>query len=187
MAELLEKIKCGSRKEFDEFYERYVHFVFQIALSILKNKADAEDICHDIFTEVFQKPHSYDPKRGTVHAWLAVKTRHRCFDYIKKKKPILKEKIDEFRESVESAEVHAIHKERRAAVKAALRQLPVEQRNTLYGTYFEERTQRELAQALNHPLGTIKSRIRYGLKNLRKHSPLLHWIRSDEGGKKNDW
>src|SRR5690625_291448 len=184
MDEQLEKIKQGSRKDFDEFYEQYVHFVFRIAVSILKNKQDAEDVCQEIFTEVLQKPNKYDPEKGSVHAWLAVKTKSRCLDHLKKKQPILTERLDDLIGNVESTELNVLNKAKKEAVRQAVNKLPAKQQDVLYSVYFEERTHKEIAQKMKRQLGTVKSRISKELKNLRKQSSLLHWVKAGGGGKK---
>ncbi|PWA04996.1 RNA polymerase [Pueribacillus theae] len=188
--QLLHHIKRGSRSAFDQFYEQHRLFVFHIAFSILKNRQEAEDICHDVFVEVFQKAGEYDSAKGSVQAWLAVKTKSRSLDYLKKKKPILKEKIGDLlshvKEEVNHTEYNVMEKLEKEVVHQALALIPKDQRDVLYGAYFEERTQRELAQVMHRPLGTIKSAIRYGLNNLRKQKALLNWVKPNEGGKKNN-
>lgn len=88
VARLLQQIKRGSKEAFAQFYDEYVEFVFRIALNTIDDRQEAEDVCHDVFLEVYQKPESYDPARGSVAAWLAVKTRSRCLDRLRKKKPV---------------------------------------------------------------------------------------------------
>jgi RNA polymerase sigma factor (sigma-70 family) len=187
---LLQQIQQGSRGAFNLFYEQYIHFVFHIAVSILKNQMEAEDICHDIFIEVFQKPDEYRPENGSIKAWLAVKTKSRCLDWQRKKKPVLKEKLEELLNNQHAGakitELDVLSKIEREAVDEALTKIPKEQRDVLYRSYFEGRTQKELAQDMNRPLGTIKSYVRYGLNNLRKQKTLLHWAKADGGGKKSE-
>lgn len=188
---LLRLIKHGSREAFDQFYEQHIGFVYHIAFAILKNNYEAEDVCHDIFIDVYQNPDKFDPDKGSIHAWLAVMTKNRCLDQLKKKKPILIEKFEDLittrAETTESAEANVFAKVERETITEALQRLPLSQRQVLYGTYFKERKHREMAASLNEPLGTIKSRLRYGLKNLKKQKELLHWAKPNGGGKNNEW
>ena len=188
---LLQQMQQGSHEAFDQFYEQYVPFVFAIAFSFLKNRLEAEDVCHDIFIDVFQKPDQYRPERGSVKAWLAVKTKNRCLDVLKRKKPILKEKLEDLFDhksaEAEMTEWHVLLKAEKETLFQALKNIPKEQRKVLYGAYFEGRTQKELAQEMNLPLGTIKSLVRYGLNNLRKQKVLHSWAKSNGGGNRHDW
>ncbi len=175
--------------EFDQFYERYISFVFRIAFRLMKNKAEAEDVCHDIFLDILLNPDKFNPSRGSIEAWLAVKTRNLCYDRLRKKKPVLIERWEDAlssSESVNSVEFNVLSKVEKEALHHALEQIPPAQRKALYGAYFEGRTHRELAVEMKRPLGTIKSLLRYGLNNLKKQKDLLAWVQSGEGGKKHD-
>ncbi|SDJ05060.1 RNA polymerase sigma factor [Alteribacillus bidgolensis] len=187
---LLDQIKQGSRKAFDQFYERHKQFIFQIAYHFLKNRIEAEDICHDVFIEIFQNPSEYRSDKGSMKAWLAVKTKSRCLDYIKKKKPILKDKMEDVLnnqcEATAVTEVNVLSRVEREIVTQAMANLPEEQRTVLYGAYYKGQTQREMAKRMKRPLGTIKSLVRYGLNNLRKQKILHRWADSNGGEKKNE-
>jgi len=175
---LLKLIDKGSETAFNEFYEAYVTFVLQIATQILSDQIEAEDITHEIFLEVYEKPRQYKPHRGSIKAWLAVKTRSRCIDRLRKKQPVLIHKLEQLDTAdaikTEQSVLNQIEKE---TILRALEQLPAKQREVIYLAYFENKTQVELAESLDRPLGTIKSLVRYGLKNLRKQKDLLNWIK----------
>jgi len=182
---LLLDMEQGSREAFDRFYQLHIDYVLNIAFQILKEQLTAEDVCHDVFLEIFKNPKKYNPKRGSVKAWLAVKTKSRSIDFLRKKKPLLLDRFEAIMlayEKDQPAEVVALSQIERDIILAALRYLPEEQRDVIYGAYFEEKTQRELADLLDRPLGTIKSQVRYGLKNLRKQNTLAKWIHSSDGG-----
>lgn len=175
---LLQLIAKGSEAAFNQFYELYVSFVLHIAIQVLGDQSEAEDITHEILLEVFEKPQQYKPERGSIKAWLAVKTRNRCIDLLRKKKPVLINKLEllDTADSVKTELAVLIQIEQEILFKA-LQQIPKKQRQVIYGAYFEEKTQRELADSLNRPLGTIKSLARYGLRNMRKQKDLLQWIK----------
>lgn len=182
---LLEQMNRGSEHAFSQFYDAHIDLVFRVALNMMGDLQEAEDVCHDVFLEVYQKPGSYDPKRGSIEAWLAVKTRSRCLDRLRKKMPVCLDSVEHIADSGEpapSAESIAMRRAEQQAVQHALRDIPSKQREVLVHTYYHERTQRELAAELNDPVGTIKSRIRYGLQNLKKRLLLLGWVPSDQGG-----
>lgn len=176
---LIEQIVAGSQKAFNQFYESHISFVFQIAIKILQDQTEAEDICHDIFLDVYQNPKKYNKNKGSIKAWLAVKTRSRCIDMLRKKKPVLINKLESLETEKDiKAELHVLKRIENDILLEALRHIPKKQREVIYGMYFESKTQRELAVSLNKPIGTIKSLVRYGLKNLRKQKVLLDWKKS---------
>ncbi len=167
----------GCRRSFDEFYENYISFVLHIALKVLGDQMEAEDIGHDIFLEIYQKPHEYNADRGSVKAWLAVKTRNRCIDRLRKRQPVLINKLEllDTKDAIQT-EMCVLRKLEKDILLDALKYIPEKQREVIYGAYFEDKTQRELANSLNKPLGTVKSMVRYGLNNLRKQNKLIQWI-----------
>ncbi len=181
---LIEQIKKGSIEAFDRFYDKYNGFVYNIALQILKKHEDAEDICHDIFLEINRKADSYNSSRGSIDAWLAIRTRSRCIDRIRREKHhLVSENIEINRTTkdydlVETSVMRIIEKE---ALLSALEKIPKAQREVVYGNYFKYRTHKQLAEDLNRPIGTIKSLIRYGLKNIRKQLDISGWQTPKEG------
>jgi RNA polymerase sigma factor (sigma-70 family) len=185
-AYLLQKMKSGSKEAFELVYENYIHFIYKIAYSVLKDQKEAEDLCHDIFIEMMEKIYEYDQSRGSLKAWLAVKTKSRSIDKLRKKKAILVDEYEEFvtkhRGSHSNTEDNVISNIQKNVLKDALDDLPVEQRQVLEKAYFEGRTQRELANQLKKPLGTIKSLVRYGLNNLRKQKVVINWGKTSGGG-----
>jgi len=176
---LLHSAAQGCELSFNRFYERYVMFVLHIATQVLSDRNEAEDVTHDVFLEVYQKPKEYNPEKGSIKAWLAVKTRHRCIDRLRKKKPVLVHKLELLdTEADVKTELSVLLQIEQELILDALQQIPKKQREVIYGAYFEEKTQVELSEHLNRPLGTIKSLVRYGLRNLQKHKQLMNWIRT---------
>src|SRR5699024_864222 len=176
---LLTQMAQGSKQAFNRFYETYITFVLNIAMQILGDLKEAEDLCHDIFLDIYQHPKRYDPQKGSVKAWLAVKTRSSSIDRLRKRKPVLIHKLELLEtEDAVRTEWHVLNKIEKEILLEALRHIPEKQRKIIYGVYFENKTQRELAETLDQPLGTIKSSIRYGLRNMRKQKSLLNWAKS---------
>jgi|SRR5690625_1908726 len=175
---LLKEIAKGSESSFNEFYNRYVSFVLHIATKIIGNRAEAEDVTHDIFLEIFEKPTDYNPNKGSVKAWLAVITRNRCIDRLRKKKPILVNKLEllETKDTVKT-ELSVLLRIEHELIMEAMKEIPPKQREVIYGAYFEGKTQMELSKTLNRPLGTVKSLVRYGLRNMQRNKRLLNWMK----------
>lgn|SRR5690606_3024393 len=170
---LLEQIENGSQEAFEMFYDRYHSFVFSIAYKVLQKEQEAEDICHDIFIEISKKASTYEKSRGSIEAWLAIRTRSRCLDLIRRRRELLTGDINEERETSLpshqlSVEDKVITRFEQQLIYKALKKLPLPQQKAIYGSYFNNFSHRELAEKLKVPLGTVKSLVRYGIKNLRK-------------------
>lgn len=187
---LLDEMRSGSLAAFERFYEHFASLVFQIAYKMTGDRMEAEDVCHDVFLEIFHKADQYDPARGSLEAWLAVRTKSRALDRMRKKQRVKLEPVKA--ERVESAEFPISTEERvvtrleREAVLTALSNIPDPQRTAVYGMYYEFKTQRELSQKLHRPLGTVKSLIRYGLNSLRKELRAAGWMESAGGAGKHE-
>ncbi|QHS21607.1 sigma-70 family RNA polymerase sigma factor [Virgibacillus sp. MSP4-1] len=169
--ELLKAVEKGSLDDFKVLYERYFQFIYKIVYSILKDREDTSDLCHDLFLEYYRKANSYHPSRGSVKSWLAVRAKSRAIDYIRKKdRVILKEQLLYQKESTDqSVEDIALANDDKKQLKEALQHLPPAQRQAIYLNYIESLSHKETAERLDRPLGTVKSLIRYGIRNLKKY------------------
>jgi RNA polymerase sigma-70 factor (ECF subfamily) len=168
---LLREMEQGSIAAFECFYETYAAFVLQIAMSITGNRMDAEDLCHDVMLEAWKQASTYDRSRGSVEAWLALKTKSRCVDAIRRRKRWEEKAVrlfDPLKTKMDSTEETALARISYSHLRAALKHIPLKQRDALYGAYIEGMSHSELASRMNQPLGTVKSFLRYGLKALRK-------------------
>lgn len=184
---LINEIKSGSEAAFETMYETYMPFIYSIAIKIVKRRQEAEDICHDVFLDFLRSPERYDPERGSLESWLAIKTKSKCLDLLRAQKRSLKQKHEQTG-SISTALYDdptlewTLSLELKEMVSRALEQIPSPQRHVLQQVYFQGLTQRSIAAQMNRPLGTVKSLIRYGLKNMKKQ--LKQWEESEaEGGK----
>jgi RNA polymerase sigma factor (sigma-70 family) len=182
---LLREAGSGSVPAFEELYERYADFVLHIALKMTGSRQDAEDLCHEVFLEVWRQASSYDAERGSVEAWLAVKTRTRCLDFLRRRQrqELRRQQLSSSLEPAPGAgtEEAALASIGFAQLKAALERIPLAQRQAVYGAYVEELSHSELAKRMNRPLGTVKSFVRYGLKHLRRQLAGSGWKSGQEG------
>ncbi|MBO8163356.1 MAG: sigma-70 family RNA polymerase sigma factor [Brevibacillus sp.] len=187
---LLSETANGSVAAFEAFYEQYAPLVLHIAQRVIGDRMEAEDVCHDIFLEVWKKAGQFDPNRGSVEAWLAVKARSRSLDRLRRKRRVVVETVPDSRleHQLETAtpEEHVLCRLDREALRSALGKLPEPQRRAIHGMYYEAQTHRELSEKMNRPLGTIKSLVRYGIGNIRKQLSQLGWLEPSGGAKKHD-
>jgi RNA polymerase sigma factor (sigma-70 family) len=181
---LLDEMSEGSSGAFDIFYEKYMPLVYRISLQMMKDQMEAEDVCHDVFIEVMNKPWQFNSRRGSVEAWLAVKTRCRCIDQIRRKQRFRMEAWEEEAASYDhglNVEDAVVDRLEQSMLHTALEQIPQSQKNAIYGAYYEDQSQRELAERMKRPIGTVKSLIRYGIQNLKKQFQQGGWIETSRG------
>ncbi|MGN7382848.1 Sigma-K factor [Chlamydia abortus] len=179
---LLKEMSKGSIEAFELFYESYVPLIYQIALKITGNRMDAEDVCQDLFLEIVNKAEQYDPERGSMEAWLAVRTKSRCLDRIRRnQRGIAAESSSPWFPAERSAEEYVIRKWQMESLHKAIRQVPEAQRAAVIGMYFHEQSQKQLAAAMQKPHGTVKSLIRYGVASLRKQLTKMGWLEPPGG------
>jgi RNA polymerase sigma-70 factor, ECF subfamily len=160
-------MKAGDQSAMAELYDRYSSIVYAVALRVLGDTGAAEDVLQDVFLQLWRNPNAFDAARGSLGAWLAVITRNRAIDALRRRKP--ETDIEDVIVSV-APDLAAEADRSRAAekVRGMLETMPGPQRSALEMAYFEGLTHSEIASKTGEPLGTIKTRIRAGLIALRK-------------------
>ncbi len=150
-----------------EIFDQYATMVYAVALRVLKDPAQAEDVMQEIFLQVWNNPDRFAQGRGSLGAWLAVVARNRSIDFLRQRRPT--ESCDEV--VLPAATNLASEVERNsmmAKVRGVLKNLPQEQQKSLELAFFEGLTHSEIAARTGDPLGTVKTRIRSALASLRK-------------------
>ncbi len=164
---LMSAVRSGDELAMGALYDRYSGIVYSVGLRVLGDTGAAEDILQDVFMQLWRNPDIFDPKRGSLGPWLAVITRNRAIDLVRKRHPetdITDVVVSVHPDMIGSADRgRAIEK-----VRGALNSMPPAQRNVLEMAYFDGLTHTEIAAKTGEPLGTIKTRIRAGLSSLRK-------------------
>ena len=177
-ASLAMRIRQGDHDAFRALYERYSSAVLGVALSIVRDREVAEDVVHDVFLGFWRTPQTYEPARGSFPAWLLRVTRNRCIDLLRKRREVnfgaAQQNIDG--EPVDpshwiadpdlSPEIQAVAATVASDVRTALMTLPEDHRHLLELAYFGGLTQREIAERVNKPLGTVKTQMRTSLMRL---------------------
>ena len=174
--ELMEKIVQRDPKALDALYDRFSKTLHSVIVSIVKSKEDAEEILCEIFFQVWEKAPTYDLGKGSVYTWLLTMARHRAIDKIRSKGyKNQKQNADEVEDMDDFAASNAnnaldtlVLSERATLVKSALAKISADQRHVLEVAYFEGHTQSQIAERLNLPLGTVKTRMRDGMKSLQE-------------------
>jgi RNA polymerase sigma-70 factor, ECF subfamily len=164
---LVTAIRSSDQSAMAALYDRYSSIVYAVALRVLQDTGAAEDVLQDIFMQLWRNPGAFDASRGNMAAWLAVITRHRAIDALRRRRP--QDDIEDVILSVEPDLASEADRSRAMEkVRGALQAMPSPQRSALEMAYFEGLTHTEIADKTGEPLGTIKTRIRTGLLSLRK-------------------
>jgi len=164
---LVTAIRSGDQSAMAALYDRYSSIVYAVALRVLQDTGAAEDVLQDIFMQLWRNPGAFDASRGNMAAWLAVITRHRAIDALRRRRP--QDDIEDVILSVEPDMASDADRSRAMEkVRGALQAMAPPQRSALEMAYFEGLTHAEIANKTGEPLGTIKTRIRTGLLSLRK-------------------
>jgi RNA polymerase sigma-70 factor (ECF subfamily) len=166
------RICAGDESALSLLYDATSSRVFGLALRILKDRPAAEEATLDVYTQVWRQSERFDPSKGTVLAWLMTLARSRAIDHRRgrSRREGVEQQLDErtaFEDGSASPEHASIDSERGRFVRRALASLPGEQRRALEAAFFEGLSHTEVAERFGLPLGTIKTRIRAGLKALR--------------------
>lgn len=164
---LVTAIRSGDQGAMAALYDRYSSIVYSVALRVLQDTGAAEDVLQEIFMQLWRSPGAFDANRGNMAAWLAVISRHRAIDALRRRRP--ENNIEDLVVSVEPDLASDADRTRTMdKVRGALQTMPQTQRSALEMAYFEGLTHVEIADKTGEPLGTIKTRIRAGLLSLRK-------------------
>lgn len=171
--ELVERLVERDERALERLYERYGRATHSLVLKILRDPARAEEVAQEVFLKLWRRPSSYVPGRGTFATWLLSVAHHRAIDELRTRRYELlplgdgsngaPELVDESDDLAETAWI----REQRVVVREALGLLPASQRQAIEMAYFLGLTQREIADRLGEPLGTIKTRMRLAMQKLR--------------------
>ncbi len=169
---LVERMASGDGTALRTLYDQHGRGMFSLAMRMLRSQEDAEDLVQEVFVQAWRQAGRYDASRGTVAAWLLVQTRSRAIDKLRSRRT-RPEGIEaagvlaQQRDPAAGADVEAVRLEQADAVRRALDGLPHPQRVALELAYYDGLTHVEIAERLEEPLGTVKTRIRQGLLRLR--------------------
>jgi RNA polymerase sigma-70 factor (ECF subfamily) len=169
-ATLLAQVQTGDEQAMASLFDRYSKVVYSVALRVLRDPAAAEDVLQEIFMQIWRNPDSFTAARGSLGGWLAVVSRNRSIDALRRKRPT--DSVDDV--VLASPYNLAAEAERNSLMERArsvIVQLPSEQRKTLEMAFFDGLTHSEIAEMTGDPLGTVKTRIRSALLTLRKAFP----------------
>ncbi|MBD2299643.1 sigma-70 family RNA polymerase sigma factor [Nostoc sp. FACHB-190] len=171
---LITKIVQKDQSALSALYDRYGKIIYAIAFKSLKSLEESEEVVLDVFAQVWRIAERYDTQKGRVDTWLFTIARSRILDRLRK----LQRTHVSTTFSLDTTEIQpqadnidlfesVFISERRSRVIAAMKKLPDEQRLVIELAYYQGLTQSQIAEATGVSLGTVKTRIRLGLKKLQ--------------------
>jgi RNA polymerase sigma-70 factor, ECF subfamily len=170
---LVARMAVGDQEALARLFDETGSLVYGLSLRMLRNREDADEILLDVYGRAWRNAATFDPNRGSVRSWLVMMARSLAIDRIRAGAARV-ERVEAFSDQIEATasgdDPEAATDQRRARdrIRAALSQLPAEQRETVELAFFSGYTHSELAGVLGQPLGTVKTRIRLGLIRLRE-------------------
>ena len=177
-SDLVTHAAAGDERAVAELYDRYGQVLYAVAYRIVGQRADAEEVVLDAFAQAWREATRFDTARGSVAGWLTTIARSRALDLVRARsrrdritamaaaeRPDSSPAMGGWRVDPSTAVDLA---ERRRQVQLALEALSPPQRRAIELAYFEGLSQSEIAELLQEPLGTIKTRVRLGMQKLRE-------------------
>ena len=173
---LVARLWEGDLSALGVLYDRYGSLVYGIAMKGLRRIVEAEDLTQEVFLSLM-RTRSYRPHRGSLASYLTTVTRSRVIDRLRAQST-QKKYLNQWHHNQSGVDSvtpmkHITQQEQRALVRAALATLKAQQREVLELSYYEGQSQRDIAERLGVPLGTVKSWARRGLLQLRKQLDVL--------------
>ena len=173
--QLVSRIAAGDASALEALYDRYVRQCFGLALRMVGEPGLAEEVVQEVFLKLWSRPDSYSPQKGAFVSWLLSLVHHRSVDELRKRsrtevaldndQPLSVINTRPDPQPDPSEQVWVMEQQR--VVRQALGELPENQRLVLELAYFGGLSQSQIAERTSQPLGTVKTRMRMGLQNLR--------------------
>lgn len=171
---LMERVANKDQQAFAELSEKYSALIFSTAFKVLNHYEDTEDVMNEVLTTIWKKADTYKSKKGSLVTWICTTARNRAIDRVRsvQRRSAL---YDRFEEKLEgevpekrsSGRDELYKSDARSVLHNAVVNLSPEQREVIELAYFEGLTQKQIAERIHSPLGTVKARIRRGVERLR--------------------
>jgi RNA polymerase sigma factor (sigma-70 family) len=171
--QLVELVAQQDAGALEALYDRYGRAAYSLARRILTEETLAQDVVQEVFLSLWRDARRFDAGRGTVATYLLSMTHHRAVDVVRREENLRRwrtsdERLELAPDPKARVEDEVEASERRAEVRAALKDLPDPQRQALLLAYFGGYTQREVAALVGVPLGTVKTRMAAGMRKMKE-------------------
>ena len=168
---LLHKIQNGDEEALVALHSRYANLVYSVAYRVLNDQMAAEEVTQDTFMRLWRKSDRFDPEKGRFVTWLLTVTRRLAIDRLRQWQRREPQRttlfIDENPQLWEQVLAIDGYSDLRGSLVSAIRELPEAQREAIELAYFYGMSHSDIADYLQAPLGTVKTRIRQGMQKLR--------------------
>ena len=176
---VIERMASGDASALGDLYDAHARSIYSLALRILGDQADAEDIVQEVFTQAWRQASRYDAARATVIGWLLMMARSRSLDRLRSRQArpdrTIAAPLPDLASGAPGQEAVALSAEDVDRLRAALDRLGDAWRTPIELAYYEGLSQSAIAERLGQPLGTVKTRMRSALAQLRE------WLHQKEG------
>ena len=179
MDRVIERMATGDASALGDLYDAHAGSIYSLALRILGDTSDAEEVVQDVFTQAWRQAARYDARRATVVGWLLMMTRSRSLDRLRARQArpdrTVATPLPDLASTAPGQEAEALGAEDVARLRTALGRLGDAARTPIELAYYEGLSQSAIAERLGQPLGTVKTRMRTALAQLRE------WLLQGEG------
>lgn len=170
--DLMQRIVERDQEALMALYQRFGNQVYSLALRVLRNPGLAEEATQDTFLKIWRKGESWNPERGQLSSWLLTITRYTAIDCLRREQRRSQEGTEFLDDLAEHSLTVSPVGDRRwldgQLLRHLLGQIPAEQAEVIELAFFQGMTHSELADHLDWPLGTVKTRLRLGMQKLRE-------------------
>lgn len=167
-AALVESLKQRDKSAFDYLYAKYSAALYTVISGIVNDKETGSDILQDVFVKIWRQLDQYDPAKGRLFTWMLNVARNAAIDFTRGKQFKNSRQNTGLNEDfTQTAGALAVNLDN-IGIAGVVKRLPDEYRKLIILAYFKGYTQDEIAKEENIPLGTVKTRIRKGLMELKK-------------------
>lgn len=173
VGDLLDGIARANEENLERLYDLTAKRVYGLALRILRNDADAQEVTLDVYARIWRRPTAYDSARGSGWTLMVLMTRNLAIDRLRSRRSQVtasgtKELLEDLRWDGDPPDAELEAKDTQERIQRVFRGLPEAQKEILTLAFFEGLTHSEAAERLGQPLGTVKTRIRAGIARLRR-------------------
>jgi len=170
--DLIARVTRGDTRAFEVVFDRHSRAAYSLAFRVTGDATTANDVVQESFLSLWRTSGSYRPERGSLRAWLLSVVHNRAVDQVRRslvhdRRRAQFDGVEERREAPGRTDTEAIRRGEAESVRAVLGRLPADQLRVIELAYYGGFTQSQIAEMLEMPIGTVKSRMRLGLDKMR--------------------
>lgn len=162
-------LKGKKRKAFEYLYDNYSPALFGVILNVLRDQELSNDALQEVFVKIWNNFDSYDPQKSRLYTWMLNVARNHSIDKLRSRNTTLRKDVSKDKDYINQYDREAAPFTDGIGLNKLIDNLDEEQKIIIDLLYFKGFTQVEVAEELNIPLGTVKSRVRLGIQKLRKY------------------